>query len=363
MVFDRNLQHVPLPVRTADIMWTGAGLSNLYSGSSVCIPTSVYSLPMTLAERVGGWDTGPGAIGEDMHMYLKCFFALSGNLRVKIIYAAVSQCNVSSRLHGFKGFVDGLMARYNQALRHMWGAVDTGYAIRQSVEMVWRRSQNSELVFMAPSNLEDAALWARDIILAGMSAVCSFNFTALTTDIGKRKSTSLRAINRLEDTTTRINILNLCVLFHRLFEAHFLPLHLSLILATATIYDNVWGHLIPRDLSMALHICSLSRWVGWVLIVTFFYRYEKYHRICVQLRKEDMINAGMKKEAGEEDRFSPEVFKWFRLMEAGIFPFGGFLFGAIPALQAVLSHVFTERITYHVSLKPQIRIPCLDKAQ
>ena len=44
---------------------------------------------MTLVESVGGWDTDPGSIGEDMHMYLKCFFHLSGNLQVQIILTGV----------------------------------------------------------------------------------------------------------------------------------------------------------------------------------------------------------------------------------------------------------------------------------
>lgn len=140
LVFDRNLHNVPLPVRTADLMWAGAGISSLYAGSAICIPTSVYSLPMTLVEQVGGWDTGPGAIGEDMHMYLKCFFALSGNLEVRIVYAAASQCNVSSDERGLLGFFTGLQARYKQALRHMWGALDTGYTIRQTFSMLQRHN-------------------------------------------------------------------------------------------------------------------------------------------------------------------------------------------------------------------------------
>lgn len=138
IVFDRNLHQVPLPVRTADMLWCGAGLSSLYDGSPVCIPTSVYSLPMTLVEQVGGWDTDPGAIGEDLHMYLKCFFALSGNLTIRIVYSAASQCNVSSDLKGIKGYFDGLNARYQQAMRHMWGSLDTGFAVRETCKMIQR---------------------------------------------------------------------------------------------------------------------------------------------------------------------------------------------------------------------------------
>ena len=337
-------------------MWAGAGLSNMYNRAAVCIPTSVYSLPMTLAERVGGWDTGPDAIGEDMHMYLKCFFALSGNLKVKIIYVAASQCNVSSNLDGLSGFVDGLRARYKQALRHMWGAVDTGYAIRQAIEMLRRRYKKHEVLFRQRTDLEDIVLRTRDVVLTVLSAVCSLNWSAASGDAGMRKPVIPRSIIRTGESPTPIHTLNVCIVFHRLFEAHFLPLHLVLILTAATVYTNIGGDLIPREIDLALYFCGICRLVGWALIVTFFFRYETYHRLCVELRREDMRRAGMKDEAAEEENFNTRVFQWFGLFEAGIFPLGGFLYGAIPALQAVISHLFTDRLTYHVSLKPQVNV-------
>ncbi|KAJ6114224.1 hypothetical protein N7486_000002 [Penicillium sp. IBT 16267x] len=54
----------------------------MYPGSRMAIPTSVYSLPLVLAEQVGGWDSDPTAIGEDMHMLLKCYFETAGDLLV-----------------------------------------------------------------------------------------------------------------------------------------------------------------------------------------------------------------------------------------------------------------------------------------
>ena len=138
LVFDRNLHHVPLPVRTADILWAGAGISSLYPGSRVCIPTSVYALSMKLVESVGGWDCGPEAIGEDMHMYVKCFFALSGHLTARVVYAAASQSNIGGDRTGIVAYVQCLQARYGQALRHMWGSLDTGYAVRQGVLMLYK---------------------------------------------------------------------------------------------------------------------------------------------------------------------------------------------------------------------------------
>jgi hypothetical protein len=246
----------------------------------------------------------------------------------------------------------------------MWGAVDTGYAIRQAIEMMRRRYRKHEVLFRQQTNLEEVVLWTRHVVLTVLSAVCSFNWSAASGDAGMCKPFIPRSIIRTGESPTPINILNVCIVFHRLFEAHFLPLHLSLILAAATVYTNVGGDLIPRELYMALYFCSICRLVGWALIVTYFYRYETYHRLCAELRREDMRMAGMKHEAAEEGNFSTRVFQWIGLFEAGIFPLGGFLYGAIPALQAVVSHMFTDRLTYHVSLKPQVNMQCWkDKTQ
>ncbi len=97
IIFDRNAHSVPAIVRVADIMWGAASVSGLYRGSTIAPPTSVYSLPLTLVDRVGGWDCDSEAIGEDLHMYLKCFFALNGNLTVRTIMSPVSSTNVTRR--------------------------------------------------------------------------------------------------------------------------------------------------------------------------------------------------------------------------------------------------------------------------
>jgi hypothetical protein len=146
IVFDRNAHLVPPIVRVADILWGAAGMSGLYAGSSIRPPTSVYSLPLGLADIVGGWDTDRGAIGEDLHMYLKCFLALNGNLTSRTVLAPVSQTNVSSGRKGVRGKYHDCRARYKQALRHMWGALDSGYALRQMVTM-WRERKSKERIF------------------------------------------------------------------------------------------------------------------------------------------------------------------------------------------------------------------------
>lgn len=138
IVFDRNSHLVPILVRMADLLWSGAGMSGHYETSTICPPTSVYSLPLTLVEKVGGWDADEGAIGEDLHMYIKCFFGLQGNLTTRTVLSAASQTNVHSNGRGIRGLYTDINARYRQALRHMWGALDSGYVIKSTMEMFWK---------------------------------------------------------------------------------------------------------------------------------------------------------------------------------------------------------------------------------
>ncbi|KAI6907613.1 hypothetical protein D0869_12121 [Hortaea werneckii] len=356
IVFDRNLHRVPLPVRTADLMWAGAGLSSLYAGSSVCIPTSVYSLPMTLVDRVGGWDTDPGAIGEDMHMYLKCFFALSGNLKVQLVQAAASQCDVSSDVPGLKGYLDGLNARYKQALRHMWGSLDTGYTVRKTIEMLdrHRRADLAKigLPAKAPKHFDDVIMAVQDAFFTACAP--TWNAWSTKNGIPKASTPTLADAKPADAPTLPMHKMNIITLYVRLFEAHFLPIHLAVILTTSSIFQFVVpGFMMPEVLRLALNFAGWCRLAGWLLMLLFFHRYNQYHRLCVALRKDEMRKAGMLGEVSEHDGFTSQVFQVAGLLECGLFPIGGFIFGAIPAIQAVMSHVFTDRLTYVVSLKPQ----------
>jgi hypothetical protein len=123
-------------------------MSGLYSGSTTAPPTSVYSLPLQLVDRVGGWDCDNESIGEDLHMYLKCFFALNGNLTSRTILSPVSQTNVTGGGHGkgYAGLATDIQARYKQAMRHMWGALDTGFALRKFVEL-WQERKHTSRAF------------------------------------------------------------------------------------------------------------------------------------------------------------------------------------------------------------------------
>jgi len=142
IIFDRNAHLVPRLVQVADLLWAGAGLSGHYASSSICPPTSVYSLPLSLVDLAGGWDAGVEAIGEDLHMYIKCFFALNGNLTTRSVFSAASHTNVHSNSKGIRGFFANINARYKQALRHMWGALDTGFVLKSANHMWWTNGNN-----------------------------------------------------------------------------------------------------------------------------------------------------------------------------------------------------------------------------
>ncbi len=286
-------------------------------------------------------------------MYLKCFFALSGHLTVKVVYAAASQCNVSSDTTGFHGYVEGLKARYKQALRHMWGAMDTGYAIRQACAMVKSRYRTTHWMTTSSNSMMELAICAKDVILAGLSSVCTFDWAYFEQSTAKPKPRILVSTEPHYTSSRPIHIRNVCLLFNSLFEAHFLPVHIALTLTVSTVYEIIAGPSIPRELALALHISGICRVLGWTFICVYFYRYTTYHRLCIGLRDAEMREAGLLESDHERDGFSRKIYGRLGFLEAVLFPIGGFLFGSIPACQAVLSHLFTDRLTYQVSLKPQ----------
>lgn len=72
--FDRNASDVASPVAITDILWCAAGLGTLYDGSSAKLPTSAYAMSNEFAARLGFWDAGPEAIGEDLHVHFVVIF-------------------------------------------------------------------------------------------------------------------------------------------------------------------------------------------------------------------------------------------------------------------------------------------------
>lgn len=130
--FDRNAHEVPVTVRVTDIAWSLVGMSTLHESSVAKVPTSAYSVSLRLAERVDGWDTDAIAIGEDMHMLLKCQLSTGGNVVAETIFSPASQLNIVGKVRGgIAGWVSDYQARYKQALRHLWGSLDVAYVLNR----------------------------------------------------------------------------------------------------------------------------------------------------------------------------------------------------------------------------------------
>lgn len=125
MVFSRNSMEVPAAVRVTDYMWSVMVAQNLSNARGINFPCSTYSLSMSLADKVGYWDTTFDGIGEDMHMFLKIFYTTGGQARSAPVWVPINLTNVQTETYG-----SNLWARYVQARRHYYGSADVGYALR-----------------------------------------------------------------------------------------------------------------------------------------------------------------------------------------------------------------------------------------
>ncbi|OAL29436.1 hypothetical protein AYO20_09173 [Fonsecaea nubica] len=335
IIFDRNAHLVPQMVRIADLMWCGAGLSCFTSKptrSTVAIPTAVYTLPLPLVCLAGGWDTGSEAIGEDMHMMLKCYFATHGRLQIRPIPSPASQCNVTTGRAGIRGWLANHSARYAQGLRHMWGCLDTGYAVRQWCKI------GPDFVTHNPSSPSSE----------GSSSDSERPHRPRHVEICLKLSQHALHGPSLRRFTWR----NL-ILFSRLFEAHFLPIHLFLVLLASAIYSALPYPITScRLLTAAMDLTSVLRAISFALMTIYFVIfYEGYHQACIEAREKEMKKAGLYEELADEFSYRKR-FSLITLCDYVLFPIAGTAFGSVPLLQAIASHFWTEKLVYLVSAKP-----------
>ncbi|KAM0437718.1 hypothetical protein ACHAPT_002083 [Fusarium lateritium] len=330
VIFDRNAHAVPALVRVADILWCAAGMSGLYPGSSIAPPTSVYSLSLDLVDRVGGWDCGSEAIGEDLHMYIKCFFTLNGNLTSRVIHSPVSQSNVT----GGGGTLNDVRARYKQALRHMWGALDTGFALRRLVEMWQDRKHTSRTYQPLHCTFADAnslAIHESQLGSEGNGQPCE---NGIFSDITK-------------DTIKEPHWEHVFYMMHRLFEAHFLPVHMAVLVLASTLYVKLTeGNEDPHELAWVFSWCNFVRIFGFFQISIYVFLYESFHRVGVANREREMVKAGL---AGEMDFSRRSLGKnWVDYL---VIPVVAPLYGTIPSAQALICQLWAQDLVYTVSKK------------
>ena len=323
---DRNAHKVPRLVRIVDIMWVGAGLScfqNKSGVSGVAFPTAVYTVTLPLVELVNGWDTGSGAIGEDMHMMLKCYFATNAKLAIQSIASPASHCNITTEKLGIRGWIHGHRARYVQGLRHMWGCLDSGFAITHWLNL-GKKPPGSTGASSRPRKLSHTELEL------------------------KLSQYQLHGEQGIKFTWRNL------VLFIRLFEAHFLPIHFFIVLVASATYTSTLNPLVHCSiLSMFLYVTDILRNLNFlVMVATFFFGYERYHDACVRIRLAEMKRMGLYEEMKDDftfrDRSNPRM--WLDYL---LFPIAGTIFGAVPLMQAAFTHFWTDQLIYTVSEKPK----------
>lgn len=119
-----NFWQVPFPIRMVSTIGNVGAMADFEDPSRQLFVYSTYSASLKMVAKVGFWDTD--VIPEDWHMFLKCFYNLSGRVTVEPIRIPVYFDAPQS-----EGFVKTLITRYQQNRRHAWGLVDFPYAVKQ----------------------------------------------------------------------------------------------------------------------------------------------------------------------------------------------------------------------------------------
>jgi Glycosyl transferase family group 2 len=332
------------------MFWSIGVISNLYPSSPVKVPCSAYSVSMDLVLAVNFWDAGPEAIGEDMHMYLKCYFSTAGRVIVKSIFSPASQCNIEGTGTGVSGFVSGLSARYTQSKRHLWGTLDFGYCLRRTITS-----------YLSPDSECVVRLKNAHVSKSG------------------------------HDFEERFQIAHLATMFHRMLEAHiFMGQFLTLVMFSSLFFPQE-GSLIPAvnaylwsfisssplhpTIAYALGVGYYLRTICMIPSAMTFFFYEKYHdwvgfgrweaqakqqredchvktstcvHIDTQLFASPKVQHLGKRSQLSSRRRLVHVVDWF------VTPIAGLMFYVAPQYHAQLTHLWTDRLDYITAAKPKV---------
>ena len=120
-----NINSVPAFIRITGTMGNAIHIANIQEPDGIFFNYSCYSSSYKLIDSVGYWD--PDMIPEDWHIFLQTFFATGGQTLVNPIFLPT----IVDAPDG-KNYFSALKNRYDQCLRHAWGAIDIPYAIEQS---------------------------------------------------------------------------------------------------------------------------------------------------------------------------------------------------------------------------------------
>ena len=125
--FFPNIWAVPILIRIKAIIDSVGFVGQLASPFSHPFPFAIYSQSLRTSMECGGWDVD--IIPEDWHHYLKCWFKKDGDYGVVPVFMVMGNDAIEERTWG-----EAIKARYVQAKRHAWGAIDLSYIIMNYLE-------------------------------------------------------------------------------------------------------------------------------------------------------------------------------------------------------------------------------------
>lgn len=120
-----NINHVPAPIRIIGTLGNILHIANIQEPDGLFFNYSCYSSSYKLIDSAGYWDLD--MIPEDWHIFLQTFFSSGGKAAVEPIFLPT----IVDAPDG-KNYFSALKNRYQQSVRHAWGAIDIPYAIEQS---------------------------------------------------------------------------------------------------------------------------------------------------------------------------------------------------------------------------------------
>lgn len=292
----------------------------MYKGSSFTPPCSAYSIPMKFAVAVGLWDSDPTSLGEDFHMYIKCFFSTHGEIILKPIFSPLSCCNVVGQ-----GYLGGLNARRVQSKRHLWGALDLGYTLRRAIYGLFAPTYDAPRDILQP--------------IPFVTEHSSYNFSRLASQ--------------------------LFPFIYRVLECHvlvgqvFLMMLISQnIIPTADGTGWFWNKFSSEEVhpyvSLATWIGARSQnFVGFIFLFAIMY-YEKYQKF-----------AGVERwQAGEKLGIRSRIQSkrsWMNLIEWLAIPLVGLIFMVLPQVYVHIYQIFTDSLEYVVAGKPKHEVLIKEK--
>lgn len=194
------------------------------------------------------------------------------------------------------------------------------------------------------------------VVKEGTSLTLPLSYTRLTKSVSVNKT----ILYSLDDHGTGplsnlpVNLNTLTTIMHRLFEAHFLPVHLFILLSASAAYYLVCPPgLAPVVLRNALDISGWIRFASYLTMLLFFLLYRRYHAHCVEIRRKFLCEAGLLNEFEQQGSMSDTCSPGRGWIEMLLFPIAGIIFGSIPAMIVMACHLWTDRLVYVVSLKPR----------